>query len=128
MLGSDILALPGAITTMTNIADALPSMVAYWDDNLICRYANSAHFEWFDKEPSEIIGRTWANVLGEELVSINADNIKTVVLGETQSFERLLTNPKGNVDNILTEYIPDFDKCGNVNDFFVLSTDIRLGD
>jgi PAS domain S-box-containing protein len=109
---------------MTTIADASPTMIACWDKNLLCRYANVAYFEWFNKEPSDVIGCSLRNVLGEPLFSMKYPYIVRALSGSRQSFERILTKSDGTIGHMLAEYIPNFDKSGNVSGFFALCTDI----
>ena len=40
-----------------NITNAMPAMVAYWDKDLRCRFANQSYMEWFSKTPEAKIGR-----------------------------------------------------------------------
>jgi hypothetical protein len=39
-------------------------MLAYWDKDLICRYANSAYVDWFGKTKEEMINNIRIDELG----------------------------------------------------------------
>lgn len=39
-------------TMVTNHIDA---MVAYWDKNLVCRFANASYLKWFGKSQEDMI-------------------------------------------------------------------------
>lgn len=108
----------------TAIADALPGMVAYWDRDLLCRYANTAYLEWFGKDPKALIGRSIVSLLGEALFTANEPYIRGALRGEKQKFERRLHKPDGTIGYTLAHYIPDIDEHGTVNGFFVLVVDI----
>lgn len=45
------------------VANKVIAMLSYWDHNLICRFANDAHLEWFGKTKDEMINVTTLPVL-----------------------------------------------------------------
>lgn len=106
------------------IADGLPSMIAYWDMNLICRFANSVYFRWFGLAPSEILGMSIKDLLGEELFSLNFPYMQRALAGEPQEFEREIKRPDGTIGYTLANYIPDRDPSGEIMGFFALVTNI----
>jgi len=53
------------------IADAMPGLVAYWDKNLICRFANKQYFEWFGRTPEQVLGSSIQSLLGDRLFKLN---------------------------------------------------------
>lgn len=108
------------------ITDAIPGMVAYWDKNLRCSFANQAYFEWFGKTPEQVVGSHMRDILGERVFKLNEPYIEGVLRGEAQRFERTLVKADGSNGYTLANYIPDHDAVGNVSGFFVLVTDVSL--
>ena len=108
------------------ITDAMPGMVAYWDKNLRCSFANHAYFEWFGKTPEQVVGSHMRDILGERVFKLNEPYIEGVLRGEAQRFERTLVKADGSNGYTLANYIPDHDAVGNVSGFFVLVTDVSL--
>jgi len=106
------------------ITDAMPAMVAYWDRDLICRFANKPYLQWFGKAPDAIIGTPMQKLLGESLFKLNEQYIRGALAGECQQFERTLTKADGSLGFTWANYIPDIDEDGTVNGFFVLVTDV----
>lgn len=107
------------------IADGLPALVAYWDKDLLCQFANSAYLEWFGKSPESLIGKiTLRNLLGEHLFSLNEPYIRAALSGKKQNFERALIKADGSTGYVLADYIPDIDDNGTVVGFYVLVADI----
>ncbi len=49
------------------VTDTLPGRVAYWDVDLRCQFANRAYFEWFQKSPEEVIGKTVWEIFDDAL-------------------------------------------------------------
>lgn len=107
-----------------SIANAMPSMIAYWDKDLLCHFANSVYLEWFGKSPEAIIGFTLRDLLGEALFAQNEPYIRAALAGEKQVFERSLAKVDGSVGHTLVNYIPDLDPQGQVAGFFVLVADV----
>jgi PAS domain-containing protein len=51
---------------LKTIVDAVPGAVAYWDLDLICRFANQACMQWFGKSPETVIGTHYRYFVNEE--------------------------------------------------------------
>ena len=109
---------------LKTITDAIPSMVAYWDNNLRCRFANKAYLEWFGRAPETLVGTTMRSLLGEALFVKNEPYILAALAGNTQNFERTLTRADGTIGHTWANYIPHFGDTGGVQGFFVLVTDV----
>lgn len=109
---------------LRTMADAIPSMMAYWDKHQICQFANRQYERWFGKSPEEMIGLSLANVLGEKLFAQNLPFIQGALAGEAQEFERSIVRPDGSVGQVLANYLPDRDQQGNILGFFALVTNI----
>jgi PAS domain S-box-containing protein len=106
------------------VTDAMPAMVAYWDRDLLCRFANKPYLQWFGKPPEAILGTSIHSLLGETLFKMNEQYIRGALAGEFQQFERTLTKADGSIGYTWTNYIPDIDTQGTVNGFYVLVTDV----
>lgn len=106
------------------VADGLPSLVAYWDTQLVCRFANKTYFEWFGKTPEEMVGLTMPAVVGDSLFQQNLPFVNGALAGNYQQFERAIDKPDSSVRYTLTDYIPDKDVAGTVKGFFALVTNI----
>lgn len=106
------------------IANALPGMIAYWDKDLLCCFANEAYLHWFGKDPDTLIGKSMVSLLGASLFAANEPYIRGALRGERQNFERVLTRMDGTVGYTWANYIPDISATGAVNGFCVLVTDI----
>jgi diguanylate cyclase (GGDEF)-like protein/PAS domain S-box-containing protein len=111
---------------LKTITDAMPGLVAYWDKNLRCRFANKPYLEWFGKRPEAIVGTTMRELMGERLFALNEPYIRGVLTGQPQRFECTLTKADGSLGFTLTFYIPDEDAHGTVVGFFVLVSDVTV--
>lgn len=107
------------------VADQVSAMLAYWDENEVCRFANRAYLDWFGKSRDELIGRTLRELLGE-LYAKNESYIRAAYAGELQLFERSIPMPGGTGfrDSIAT-YTPDI-QDGIVRGIFVHVSDAGL--
>ena len=66
--GEDAAVAPsqGAVDEGRAILDALPVLVARIGPDGRYRFANSSYETWFGRRPSEVVGRTAAEVVGDE--------------------------------------------------------------
>lgn len=106
------------------IADTVPGLVAYWDKDLYCRFANKAYLEWFGKTPESILGTTLNDLLGAKLYTANETHIRGALEGKVQKFERTIIKPDGSAGHTLATYIPDENEDGEVIGFFVYVSDV----
>ncbi|MBY0242992.1 MAG: diguanylate cyclase [Burkholderiaceae bacterium] len=106
------------------VADAMPSMIAYWDTQLVCQFANDRYREWFGRSAEEMIGLSMPEVLGANLFEKNLPYIQSVLAGYPQEFERTIEKPDGTLGCVLANYVPDIHSNGQIQGFFALVTNI----
>ncbi|MBT9525723.1 MAG: PAS domain-containing protein [Rhizobacter sp.] len=92
---------------MRRLVDHLPSMLAYWDRDLLCRFANRAYERWFGVNPDQLVGTSIRDLLGPELFALNEPYIRGALRGEEQVFERVVPGPGGVRRHSLATYVPD---------------------
>jgi len=103
--------------------DRVPSMLAYWDRDMVCRFANRAYGTWFGADPDRLIGSKIEDLLGPRLFALNEVHIRAALAGERQVFERVIPGPDGVERHSLAEYIPDVFE-GTVRGFVVQVTEV----
>ena len=107
------------------VANNVPGMLAYWNKDLRCTFANHEYLTWFGRTPAQMHNITMPELLGEELFSKNIAYIHAVLKGTDQQFERTLIKANGEVAYTWAQYI-SHKVDGVVLGFFVLVTDITL--
>ncbi|MEP7295553.1 MAG: PAS domain-containing sensor histidine kinase [Burkholderiales bacterium] len=108
---------------MRLLVDRVPSMLAYWDHDLKCRFANRAYERWFGVDPDRLLGTSIRDLLGPELFAKNEQHIRGALAGSRQVFERIVPGPGGVERHSLAEYIPDI-VDGMVKGFLVQVTEV----
>lgn len=89
------------------LVDHVPSMLAYWDRDLRCRFANRAYETWFGVVPDSLVGTSIRELLGPQLFALNEPYIRAALNGEEQVFERVVPGPDGVKRHSLATYVPD---------------------
>ncbi|WP_128001532.1 sensor histidine kinase [Piscinibacter defluvii] len=92
---------------MRRLVDHVPSMLAYWDHETRCRFANRAYLRWFGVAPEQLLGRPIRELLGPQLYALNEPHILGALRGEEQLFERVVPGPDGVLRHSLAHYLPD---------------------
>jgi two-component system sensor histidine kinase/response regulator len=108
---------------LNSLADNIPGMVAYWDADLLCRFANGAYLAWFGRGKAEMSGIHLRDLLGDELFHQNENYVLAALCGEPQRFERSLTMSDGAQRHTWAHYIPDVEG-EDVRGFIVLISDV----
>lgn len=106
------------------VFDEIPALIAYWDQDQRCCYANRSYFDWFNYRPEDLLGHTMLQLLGPDLYASNRPYIEAALRGERQQFDRdLFHRPTGETRHTQAHYIPD--KVGDtVKGFTVLVFDV----
>lgn len=111
------------LDALVRLADRIPSMLAYWDSDLRCRFANRAYERWFGVDPKALIGTSLRDLLGPALFALNEPHVLAALEGRAQSFERLVPGPDGVQRHSQAHYIPDV-VDGEVQGFMVEVTEV----
>ena len=74
------------VQSIIGIADILPVMICTLDRDLRYRFVNRPYADWFERPRSAILGRTLAEVIGEEAAQFRAPMIAAMLAGENQYF------------------------------------------
>jgi two-component system, sensor histidine kinase and response regulator len=108
---------------LRTLTDNMPTLVAYWDADLRCRFANRAYCARFGRTREQMVGAALSDLLDEELFRFNTPYVQGVLRGEPQRFERAVRHPDGAVGHYSAYFIPD-----RIDDrvvgFFVVSSDV----
>lgn len=105
------------------VLDRAPAMLAYWDKDLRCRFANRAYEQWFGVDADKMIGTAIQDLLGPALFALNEPYVRAALRGKAQMFERTVPGPQGVQRPSLAYYLPDF-VHGEVQGFVALVTDV----
>ena len=82
------------------------SALAYWDSDLVCRYANDAYARRFQGARARAIGMTFQDLCGGVLYEEAAPYVRAVLDGQAQEFTQWHTGPDGRSRKILTRFQP----------------------
>jgi signal transduction histidine kinase len=108
---------------LKSIFGAINSLVAYIDTDYIYRFANSTYEEWFGLKPSDCIGKEIVQVIGQEVVDSITPFLIRVFNGENVCVEVELPYKYTGPKHVKLNYIPDFNKFGEVIGTFIIITD-----
>ncbi|HMI01430.1 MAG TPA: PAS domain-containing protein [Pedobacter sp.] len=82
------------------------AMIAYWDQDLICRYANTAYLDWFGVNPGDMIDKMNIRELLGSLYEKNEAHIQAALAGHVQVFRREIVSPFGQTRQSIATYWP----------------------
>ncbi|MBK7862991.1 MAG: PAS domain-containing protein [Archangiaceae bacterium] len=105
------------------VVDGVPGMLAYWDHEQRCRFANLAYQDWFGISPEALLGKTLEELLGP-IYPRNRPYIEAALRGEAQMFEREIPDRHGGPPRTSqAHYLPHVVE-GQVLGFVVMVVDI----
>jgi PAS domain S-box-containing protein len=105
------------------VANNVEAMLAYWDKDLMCRFANDAYKEWFGIGQLEMVDKITLPELLGPLFEQNLTHINAVLQGIPQKFVRKIKIPSGQVRYTMASYHPDIID-GEVVGFYVHVVDV----
>jgi PAS domain S-box-containing protein len=109
---------------LTTILDALPSIIGYWDKDLIRRIANRAYCKSVMLDAVSPPGAPTCSLLGDTLFEHGRTLVGTALGGQTATYERTLPGRSGAAaTHFLVHLIPDIE-AGDVQGLYLLAHDI----
>ena len=106
------------------IADSLPALIAHVDRDQRYQFVNRAYELWFGLGPSQALGRTIREVLGEPLYRNVRPYVERALSGEEVSFTTQLLRQGGEPRAMEATYVPDCEEQGDVRGFYALVLDV----
>lgn len=106
------------------VTDNLPILIAYVDRQ--CRYifCNVTCKSWYARPSEDIIGKTVAEVLGDESFRKLEPYIRSALDGNRQVFDERISYPNGPTRDVHVVYIPHVAEDGGVVGFYAMVLDI----
>ena len=108
---------------LRSITDRIPARLAYYDKNLICRFANQAHAARYGKTPAEMVGSPLSQVVRPDILPDILPRVAQALSGQTQTFEAERLAADGSLNYFEIHYIPDYQN-GSVEGIFIELHDI----
>jgi PAS domain S-box-containing protein len=109
---------------LTTILDALPSIIGYWDKDLVKRIANRAYCEPIILDAESPQGMPTRSLLGDTLFEHGGILVEAALRGQTATYERTLPGRIGaDAKHFLIHLIPDI-VAGDVQGLYLLAHDI----
>jgi PAS domain S-box-containing protein len=109
---------------LRQITDGLPVLIAYVDPQERYRFVNKEYEQWFEKPSSQIIGKSVLELVGEANYEIIKEHINDALSGKFVHYEDTLLLSNGKSRSVEAKYIPDRDRTGNVNGYFLMAQDV----
>jgi PAS domain S-box-containing protein len=108
------------------LANNVPVLIAYYDAiNFTCQFANSQYACMFGWDENSIIGRTFAEIIGEEAAAQIQPQVNRVLqTRKGVSYERQLPTEGGGTKHIEVNLLPHLDNRGIPVGGYVLISDI----
>lgn len=104
--------------------DSVPAFIGYHDRETRFRYANSYYKRMLGFETDQLIGKTIAEVFGQEMAEECDGYIKRALSGQAVKYDAEYETLDGQLLRAETNFIPDFNDDGAVDGFFVMSLNI----
>jgi diguanylate cyclase (GGDEF)-like protein/PAS domain S-box-containing protein len=106
------------------VSCALPGIVAYWDRDLRCRFANRALLEWFGRARDDVVGARLQDVIGPHSFALDEQHLRDALDGSPKEVEGPLRRADGSRRYVRAHYVPDIDAHGAVLGVWVTVTDV----
>jgi PAS domain S-box-containing protein len=106
------------------VSDHAPVLIAHCDGEFRYLFVNKPYAERFGLRPEDFIGRTIAEVLGEEAFKAIKPHGERALRGEAVEFEALLTYQGLGERYVHARYVPETDAAGVTRSFLAAITDV----
>src|SRR3954468_11349732 len=92
--------------SMLAIADVLPVMVGYVDEELRLQFANRPFADWLETPRAELIGRLVRDIIGSQRVEQRESHYRKALAGERLFFASEFDHPTRGSVALQSDYVP----------------------
>lgn len=108
---------------LQTVTNTVPVQLAFYDHELICRFANASYARWLGAEPASLIGLHLRDIARPEDFASAGARLEAALRGEPQHFEGLRRFPDGHEFYASIEYTPYLEN-GQVQGLIIQMVDI----
>lgn len=119
-------ALTESQNRLTLLQDTVPAMIFYLDEQQRYQSYNQTFMDWFGVSPTQIIGQSVREFVGERAYEKVAAHLAVAYAGQQERYEMLSPTRMGDPRWLSIIYTPHLDQAGLVQGVIVLATDITL--
>jgi PAS domain S-box-containing protein len=118
-------ALAAEKSQLAQIAENIPAFIFHGDRDLHCRFANRRYAEFFGFTPENILGKSVADILGEESARAIQSKLQSVLSGEGVQYNAVRRSAVDDKEHHLDiSFVPEHDESGKVVGFYALKLDV----
>ncbi|WP_300658141.1 PAS domain-containing protein [Hydrogenophaga sp.] len=117
------MALAAQRNFLQTVASNVPVQLAFFDRDLICRFANASYARWLDSSPDALVGRHVSLIARNQDFEEARPRLERALAGEAQRFEGERVFPDGTVFYANIDYTP-YRHNGEVAGLFIQMLDI----
>ncbi|MFC3712307.1 PAS domain-containing protein [Sphingoaurantiacus capsulatus] len=114
-----------ALEELRMLTDAVPVLISFFDENLVCRFANAHHNRWYGRSPQELIGLPMSEFLPPEIYAKRLPYLARVAAGEQVSFDAPVPHRDGTLHDAAIRYVPKMGPRGFAG-FYTLVFDVAV--
>jgi len=107
------------------LVDAIALPIGRWNRDARLLFCNAPYVRWAGKPSAELIGRTLAELYGEEAWAVASTSFAAAFEGRTVSYERRLTHQGASARWTRAMVFPDCNACGAVEAVYTIAFDIH---
>lgn len=108
---------------LQNITSNIPVQIAFYDRDLICRFANASYARWLGGDPKNLLGQHLSEIARPQNYQQSIPALKAALAGESCRFEGERVFPDGQAFYATVEYTPLVEN-GEVQGLFIQMLDI----
>jgi PAS domain S-box-containing protein len=106
------------------VTDNAPVLIAHCDAQRRFKFVNKPYAERFGRQPHDLIGKSIAEVVGDEAFAVIAPHIATVLSGQRVKFEAEIPYRDLGTQHMLCAFAPEVDAEGQVVGYVAAVTNI----
>jgi len=109
---------------MRLVTENVPAMIAYFDAELRCRFANTAFCEFHHLGPQGVTGMTVREITGEDTYRVISPSIDRIKQGKPVTLRRQERTATGEIRHIEIHRVPDMSPEGEFLGYYAMVLDI----